>query len=90
MGKQIAAANRRLVEELPRQKASMTTQRLFANGKAYELSTRHGVNRPTAFGGRVMEITVAPTFVGSKSAYDLAYILTRAITFLLKHVHERG
>jgi len=78
--------NKRLIEEAPSQKAAMKIQRLFANGIAYELSTRHGVNRPKAFKDKVMEITVVPKFVGSKSAYDIAYMLMKAYQLLLKQL----
>ena len=81
LGEKLDHNNRRLIEEAPGQRAAMNIQRLFANGVAYELSTREGVSRPKAFKAfqnRVMKITVVPKFVGSKSAYDVAYILMRA------------
>jgi len=85
--------NKRLIEEAPSQRAAVKIQRLFANGIAYELSTRHGVNRPTSGGNvfkalkdKVMEITVVPKFVGSKSAYDIAYMLMKACQLLLKQL----
>ena len=90
LGVKVDNNNKRLIEEAPSQRAAMKIQRLFANGIAYELSTRHGVNRPTsggkafkAFKDNVMEITVAPRFVGSKSAYDVAYMLMKAYQLLL-------
>ena len=35
-----------------------------------------------------MEITVVPMLVGSRSAYDVAYIILRAYPFLLKQLPE--
>jgi len=93
LGTKVDNNNKRLIEEAPSQRAAMKIQRLFANGIAYELSTRHGVNRPTsggkafnAFKDKVMEITVVPKFVGSKSAYDVAYMLMKAYQLLLKQL----
>jgi hypothetical protein len=37
VGKKIDANSRRLIEELPRQRTAMTTQRLFKNGIAYDV-----------------------------------------------------
>ena len=46
-----------------------------AGGKAFK-----------AFKDKVMEITVVPKFVGSKSAYDVAYMLMKAYQLLLKQL----
>ena len=93
LGVKVDNNNKRLIEEMPKQKAAVKIQWLFANGVAYELSTREGLSRPTsgdkafkAFKGRVMEITVIPKFVGSKSAYDLTYMLMKAYQLLLKQL----
>ena len=40
VGKKIDANNRRLIEELPRQRTAMKIQRLFKNGIAYEVSKK--------------------------------------------------
>ena len=55
----------------------MKIQRLFKNGIAYEVSkNQHGGKG--AFGELVQEITITPKFIGSRSAYDVAYLLMQA------------
>jgi hypothetical protein len=97
LGTKVDNNNKRLIEEAPKQRAAMNMQRLCANGVAYELSTREGVNKPKAggkafkaFKDKVMEITVVPKFVGSKSAYDVAYMLMKAYQLLLKQLPARS
>ena len=43
VGKKIDANNRRMIEELPRQRTAMNIQRLFKNGIAYEVSKNQHV-----------------------------------------------
>ena len=40
VGKKIDLHNKRLIEELPRQRTAMEIQRLFKNGIAYEVSKK--------------------------------------------------
>ena len=51
----------------------------------YDISQRH-VNKKKAFGGKVLELTVEPKYVGKRAAYQVPYLIMNAYKAMLKEL----
>jgi hypothetical protein len=85
LGNRIDANNLKLIEEAPSQRAAVKIQKLFLDGVRYDISQRH-VNKKKAFGGKVLELTVEPKYVGKRAAYQISYLIMNAYKALLKEL----